>query len=114
MQLVEGGQPIAVGRAEILQVMSGQHRQILVLRVPDRRGRDELDAHQPSAAPSKTDGHPAGDVATPFAVVTKMARDHFTGTRMGAPLAFTRMTTNLAGAVLLALRPTTWTSSGPS
>ncbi len=31
----------------------------------------------------------------------------FTGVRMGAPLAFSSTTTNLAGSVLLALRPTT-------
>jgi hypothetical protein len=31
----------------------------------------------------------------------------FTGVRMGAPLAFSSTTTNLAGAVALALRPTT-------
>jgi len=30
-----------------------------------------------------------------------------TGVRTGAPLAFSRTTTNLAGFVLLALRPTT-------
>jgi len=37
-----------------------------------------------------------------------------TGVRMGAPLAFSSTTTNLAGAVVLALRPTTCTSVGPS
>jgi len=31
----------------------------------------------------------------------------FTGVKMGAPLAFSSTTTNLAGSVLLALRPTT-------
>jgi membrane fusion protein, multidrug efflux system len=31
----------------------------------------------------------------------------FTGVRMGAPLPFSSTTTNLAGSVLLALRPTT-------
>ena len=31
----------------------------------------------------------------------------FTGVRMGAPLPFSSTTTNLAGAVVLALRPTT-------
>ena len=31
----------------------------------------------------------------------------FTGVRMGAALAFSSTTTNLAGSVLLALRPTT-------
>ena len=35
------------------------------------------------------------------------SNSHFTGTRMGAPLAFSSTTTNLAGSVLLALRPTT-------
>ena len=30
----------------------------------------------------------------------------FTGVRMGAPLAFSSTTTNLAGSVVLALRPT--------
>jgi hypothetical protein len=34
-----------------------------------------------------------------------------TGVRMGAPLAFSSTTTNLAGSVLLALRPTTCTSN---
>src|SRR5262245_31658798 len=38
----------------------------------------------------------------------------FTGVRTGAPLAFSSTTTNLAGSVLLALRPTTCTSVGPS
>src|SRR5215467_8318493 len=37
-----------------------------------------------------------------------------TGVRIGAPLAFSSTTTNLAGAVVLALRPTTCTSVGPS
>jgi hypothetical protein len=37
-----------------------------------------------------------------------------TGVRMGAPLAFSSTTTNLAGSVVLALRPTTCTSVGPS
>src|SRR6185436_11186147 len=36
----------------------------------------------------------------------------FTGVRMGAPLPFSSTTTNLAGSVVLALRPTTCTSSG--
>jgi hypothetical protein len=31
----------------------------------------------------------------------------FTGVKMGAPLAFSSTTTNLAGSVVLALRPTT-------
>src|SRR5262249_33395577 len=39
---------------------------------------------------------------------------HLTGVRIGAPLSFTRNTSNLAGAVWLAFRPTTCTSSGPS
>jgi hypothetical protein len=39
---------------------------------------------------------------------------HLTGTSTGAPLSFTRSTRNFAGLVLLAFRPTTWTSSGPS
>ena len=34
-------------------------------------------------------------------------RHSFTGVRMGAPLPFSSTTTNLAGSVLLALRPTT-------
>jgi hypothetical protein len=38
----------------------------------------------------------------------------FTGVRTGAPLAFRSTTTNLAGFVSLALRPTTWTSVEPS
>src|SRR5262249_49184385 len=37
-----------------------------------------------------------------------------TGVRMGAPVAFSSTTTTLAGAVVLALRPTTCTSVGPS
>ena len=37
-----------------------------------------------------------------------------TGVRMGAPVAFSSTTTTLAGAVVLALRPTTCTSLGPS
>src|SRR5580765_4447038 len=36
------------------------------------------------------------------------------GTTTGAPCFFNSNTTNLAGLVLLAFRPTTWTSSGPS
>jgi hypothetical protein len=39
---------------------------------------------------------------------------HFTGTSGGAPLSLTKSTRNFAGFVLLAFRPTTWTSSGPS
>ena len=39
---------------------------------------------------------------------------HLTGTNTGAPLSFTRSTSNFAGLVLLAFRPTTWISSGPS
>src|ERR1700730_12783966 len=38
---------------------------------------------------------------------TLSIHSHSTGTRMGAPLAFSSTTTNLAGSVLLALRPTT-------
>ena len=41
-------------------------------------------------------------------------RHSFTGVRIGASLPFNSTTTNLAGSVLLALRPTTWTSVGPS
>src|SRR4029077_7805974 len=41
-------------------------------------------------------------------------RYYFTGTNTGAPLFFTRNTTNFAGLVWLAFRPTIWTSSGPS
>ena len=39
----------------------------------------------------------------------RLAAEHhsFTGVRMGAPLPFSSTTTNLAGSVLLALRPTT-------
>lgn len=39
---------------------------------------------------------------------------YFTGMKNSAPLFFTSMTTNFAGLVLLALRPTVWMSSGPS
>ncbi len=39
---------------------------------------------------------------------------YFTGVRTGAPLFLIRNTTNFAGFVLLAFRPTVWTSSGPS
>ena len=39
---------------------------------------------------------------------------HLTGVRIGAPLSFTRNTTNFAGAVWLAFRLTMCTSSGPS
>ena len=42
------------------------------------------------------------------------AAGHFAGTRIGAPLSFTKTTRNLAGAVLLAFRLTMCTSSGPS
>jgi hypothetical protein len=37
-----------------------------------------------------------------------------TGISTGAPLSFSKKTTNFAGFVLLALRPTVWMSSGPS
>ena len=37
----------------------------------------------------------------------RAAHHSFTGVRMGAPLPFSSTTTNLAGSVLLALRPTT-------
>jgi hypothetical protein len=39
---------------------------------------------------------------------------YFTGISGGAPLSLTKKTTNLAGLVLLAFRPTTCTSLGPS
>ncbi len=39
---------------------------------------------------------------------------HWTGITTGAPLSLTKKARNLAGFVLLALRPTRWTSSGPS
>src|SRR5262249_13722630 len=39
---------------------------------------------------------------------------YFAGTNAGAPLSFTKNTTNFAGFVLLTFRPTTWTSLGPS
>jgi transposase len=39
---------------------------------------------------------------------------YFTGTSVGAPLSLTKMTKNFAGLVVLAFRPTTCTSSGPS
>ena len=42
------------------------------------------------------------------------SRSHFVGTRIGAPLCFTKNTTNFAGAVWLAFRATMCTSSGPS
>lgn len=38
----------------------------------------------------------------------------FTGSTASAPLFFTSMTTNRAGFVWLALRPTVWMSFGPS
>src|SRR5689334_8137722 len=42
------------------------------------------------------------------------SRFYLAGTSTGALLSFTKKTTNFAGWVLLAFRPTTWTSSGPS
>ena len=39
---------------------------------------------------------------------------YFAGTVIAAPLFFTKNTTNFAGLVLLAFRPRSWTSSGPS
>src|SRR6185437_3651993 len=39
---------------------------------------------------------------------------YLAGTSTGAPLSFTKNTTNFAGLVWLAFRPTTWTSFGPS
>ena len=39
--------------------------------------------------------------------VTTLVHHSFTGVRTGAPLAFSSTTMNLAGSVLLALRPTT-------
>src|SRR4029077_20434353 len=41
-------------------------------------------------------------------------RYYFTGTNTGARSFLTKNTTNFAGLVLLAFRPTIWTSSGPS
>jgi hypothetical protein len=47
-------------------------------------------------------------VAERIAVRPHGAEHHsFTGVRMGAPLPFSSTTTNLAGSVLLAFRPTT-------
>jgi hypothetical protein len=59
-------------------------------------------------------GHRKSD---PIATLVELPRGvltHFTGTSTGADLSFTRNTTNFAGWVLLAFRPTTCTSSGPS
>ena len=44
----------------------------------------------------------------------QFAACYLVGIRTGAPLSFTKNTMNFAGLVLLALRPTTWTSFGPS
>ena len=55
------------------------------------------------------------NAARGFAGFATLALHHsFTGVRMGAALPFSSTTTNLAGSVLLALRPTTWISVGPS
>ena len=45
--------------------------------------------------------------ANSLGLLAEPLHSHSTGTRMGAPLAFSSTTTNLAGAVVLALRPTT-------
>jgi hypothetical protein len=45
-------------------------------------------------------GHPSRQPGATF-------RYHFTGTNTGAPLSLTKNTTNLAGLLLLAFRPTT-------
>jgi hypothetical protein len=53
----------------------------------------------------------------PLAHATKTfisVSSYFAGTRTGAPLSFTKNTRNFAGSVVLALRPTVCTSSGPS
>jgi hypothetical protein len=54
-------------------------------------------------------GSPPRDVCSSLVWVERMVPSiySFTGVRMGAPLAFRNTTTNLAGAALLALRPTT-------
>jgi hypothetical protein len=46
--------------------------------------------------------------------VSLFSSRHFTGTSVGAPLSLTKRTKNFAGLVVLAFRPTTCTSSGPS
>ena len=53
----------------------------------------------------------AGEATSP---AEGSGRVQFVGMRTGAPLSLTRKTTNFAGLVLLALRPTVWTSVGPS
>jgi hypothetical protein len=54
-------------------------------------------------------GSPPRDVCSSSAWVERMVPSiySFTGVRIGAPLPFRSTTTNLAGSVLLALRPTT-------
>ena len=63
--------------------------------------------------PGRGDHHEQlSDATTACASVD--ATGHFAGTRIGAPLSLTKNTRNLAGAVWLAFRLTTCTSSGPS
>lgn len=53
--------------------------------------------------------------ARTFVVTARESHDdYFSGTNTGAFLFLTKNTRNFAGFVLLALRPTTWTSLGPS
>jgi hypothetical protein len=64
----------------------------------------------PSQGGKSTRGRASGE---PLRTIGELTL-HWAGTTAGAPCFFTSTTTNRAGLVVLAFRPTTCTSSGPS
>ncbi len=91
-----------------LNVASNTNRSAVVCRsevdrvvaVHETHGFDALSRSKPAKRPAVTG--------------PRRRLPYFTGVRTGAPLFLIRSTTNFAGFVLLAFRPTVWTSSGPS
>src|SRR5262249_45336730 len=109
------------GHADADQVFRGQLRQHLAVDVIVAERRDialESQIPQPGRyvhvallglekRPTPPSGSPQVALAKSGGGVHGAAHHSFTGVRMGAPLAFSSTTTNLAGSELLALRPTT-------
>jgi len=97
LRVLQEGQFERVGEDRTRQVS------VRVIAATNRNLEQEVDA-----------GHFRRDLFFRLSVFPLKVLTHFTGTSTGAALSFTRNTTNFAGWVLLAFRPTTCTSSGPS